>query len=99
MSIADTYKAKMVQVLSWNDYQSGTMMEPTLERGFDDLIALQKWSGVSYGKSELELIYEYYQKRKIHQNDPTISGQLRAVYNQLSKLNVDEARNQLKSIP
>lgn len=99
MSIANTYKAKMVQALSWNDYKAGTMIEPTIERGFDDLVALQKWSGVSYGIEELELIFEYYQKRKKHQNDATISDQLKIIYNHLINLNVEEARNQIKSIP
>ena len=53
------------------------MLEPTIERGFDDLVTIQQWTGVSYGKAELELIFEYYNKRKKYKDDVAISAKIK----------------------
>lgn len=90
--------AKYVQLVTWNDYGEGTMVEPTLERGFTDLETIQQWCGVKYDKTELELIYEYYQKRVAFSSDSEKSATLKEVYQHLIQLEVDKARAKLDSI-
>jgi hypothetical protein len=53
-----------LQLATWNDYGEGTMFEPTVETGFAYLEQLQDFTGVPYGKAELELIYRLYRARK-----------------------------------
>jgi len=91
-------KAKTLQLVTWNDYGEGTMLEPTLERGFDDLVTIQQWTGVSYGKAELELIFEYYNKRKKYKDDVAISAKIKEAYDLLGALEVKQAREIINSI-
>jgi len=91
--------AEYVQLVTWNDYGEGTMIEPTVERGFDDLVRIQQWTGVSYGRSELEMIYRYYNKRKQYRDDTERSAILLKVYQKLNALDVEAARSLLDSIP
>jgi len=99
MDIADARKARYVQIVTWNDYQAGTMVEPTVERGFDDLERIQKWTGVDYGRSDLELIFEYYQKKEKNKTNTATTAQLKEVYSSLLKLDVAGARAKLAAIP
>lgn len=52
-----------VQLATWNDFSEGTMLEPTIEFGFEYLMKIQKFTGVSWGKSELELVHKLYVAR------------------------------------
>ncbi len=52
-----------LQLITWNDYGEGTMIEPTDEFGFTFLEAVQDFSGVPYSKTELERIFEWYQMK------------------------------------
>ncbi len=52
-----------VQLITFNDYGEGTMLEPTVEFGFSFLHELQLFAGVPYGVAELELIFTYYKLR------------------------------------
>ncbi|MCF8358978.1 MAG: hypothetical protein K9H26_09490 [Prolixibacteraceae bacterium] len=53
-----------LQLITWNDYGEGTMIEPTEEFGFNLLEYVQGFTGVTYTSSELENIYELYKLRK-----------------------------------
>jgi hypothetical protein len=53
-----------LQLITWNDYGEGTMIEPTEEFGFTLLEMVQQFTEVTYQKTELETIYSLYQLRK-----------------------------------
>jgi hypothetical protein len=36
-------QAQVIQLVTWNDYGEGTMLEPTVEFGFSRLVALQEF--------------------------------------------------------
>jgi len=95
---ASERKAKTLQLVTWNDYGEGTILEPTQERGFSDLITIQQWTGVTYGKAELELILEYYHKRKKYKDDTVISEKLKNAYELMNALEVEKARDIIVSI-
>jgi len=40
-----TGKPELIQIVTWNDYNEGTSIEPTRSRGFDDVDALATWIG------------------------------------------------------
>lgn len=65
-----------LQLITWNDFGEGTMLEPTYEFGFEYLTLLQSQLGVSYGEYELQQIYRLYQLRKTHHTNDEIQAQL-----------------------
>jgi hypothetical protein len=61
---AKTAGVDYLQLITWNDYGEGTMIEPTEEFGFTMLEHVQAFTGVNYTKTELEKIFDLYQLRK-----------------------------------
>ncbi len=58
-----------LQLVTWNDFGEGTMIEPTEEFGYDLLEKVQNFAGVTYTGYELEKIYDLYQLRKQFVNE------------------------------
>jgi len=90
--------AKYVQLITWNDFGEGTMIEPTLEFGFTFLERLQAFTGVTYTRNELELIYRLYLLRKKLSANPEAQKQLNQTFYYLVALRVDEARQIIESL-
>ncbi len=61
-----------LQLITWNDFGEGTMIEPTLEFGYTMLEIMQEFTGVSYTKTELEYIKLQFDYRKEHKDDQAI---------------------------
>lgn len=76
-----------LQISTWNDYGEGTNIEPTKEYGYQYLTALQKYTGVTYQKADLELILRWYNVRVAHPDDPKVER----AYQYLNALQVDKA--------
>jgi glycoprotein endo-alpha-1,2-mannosidase len=89
---------KYLQLVTWNDFGEGTMLEPTIEDQFQSLTIIQEFTGVSYGIAELQLIHDYYLKKKEHQGDAAAEEKLLKVYKHLTKLEVTEARQLLNEL-
>jgi len=81
-----------LQLITWNDYGEGTMIEPTQELGFSLLQAIQQYTGVSYTDVELKLIYKWYTLRKKYAGNKTVQQQLTQAYNDLAGLDVAGAK-------
>ncbi len=97
---AEEYKAgiDMLQLVTFNDFGEGTMFEPTEELGFDYLKRLQKYTGVSYGETELRLVYRLFLLRKEYSGNPEIQLQLNQASTHLKDLKITEASEILNSI-
>lgn len=96
---ASQRKAKYLQLVTWNDFGEGTVIEPTSEDGFLCLEIIQEFTGVPYSKHELDLIHNYYLKKKKYRGDATIESQLTEVFDHLVNLEVAQAEDMLNSIP
>lgn len=59
-----------LQLITWNDFGEGTMIEPTMEFSYTMLEMVQDFTGVTYTKSDLGLIFNMYNLRKEYQNNP-----------------------------
>jgi hypothetical protein len=62
---AEAFGAQVIQIATWNDYGEGTIIEPTIERGYTELEYLQdrqkEWSGdFPYTKEELRAPLEFF---------------------------------------
>lgn len=102
LSLASTHKAKLdfLQLITWNDFGEGTMIEPTREFEFQFLEEIQAFTGVSYGLEELELIHELYIKRKDSSllEDEEAQKKLDQVFYNMVALKVSEARTLLNEV-
>ncbi len=52
-----------IQIATFNDFGEGTQIEPTVQDGFTDLEKIQAFTGVPYGLSQLQLVYQLYEAR------------------------------------
>jgi glycoprotein endo-alpha-1,2-mannosidase len=98
LNLAKTKNIEHLQLVTWNDFGEGTVIEPTLEDGFKCLEILQAFTGVSYTRSELELIHDYYLKKVAHKHDAATLEVLQEAFALLSDLKVEEARMLIEQI-
>jgi hypothetical protein len=99
LSLADTNKGVIdfLQLNTWNDFSEGTMFEPTVETGFSYLEQVQDFTGVPYGKAELELIYRLYRARKNFAGDAAKQALLDQAAASLAGLDVAAAQIALEA--
>jgi glycoprotein endo-alpha-1,2-mannosidase len=96
---ADERNLDHLQLVTWNDFGEGTVIEPTQENEFQCLQIIQEFTGVSYGLDELELIHSYYLKKKALQADAEAKEKLEKVFLHLAALEPDQARKLLDELP
>lgn len=87
-----------LQLITWNDYGEGTMIEPTLDFNFDFLQTIQQYTGVKYTVTELQLIYKWYTLRKKYAGNTAVEQQLTNAYNSLAALDVTTATRIISGI-
>jgi hypothetical protein len=91
LDLAKTSGTNYLQLITWNDYGEGTMIEPTLDFNFSFLQTIQQYTGVTYTDTELKLIYKWYTLRKKYAGNNTVEAQLTLAYNYLVALDVAKA--------
>ena len=90
LDLAIQSNSAFVQLVTWNDYGEGTMIEPTKQFGYDLLTSLQATLGVSYTKKELELVYKLYTLRKKYQGNQPVQVKLNEAFNAFASLKVEQ---------
>jgi len=88
----------MLQLVTWNDFGEGTMIEPTVEFGYDFLTAIQNFTGVPYDQADLETVYRLYEYRKNYTDDADVQLKLDQVFYYLVSLQIDQAVDLLNEI-
>jgi glycoprotein endo-alpha-1,2-mannosidase len=99
LKMASDRQAEHLQLVTWNDFGEGTVIEPTLQDGFLFLEILQEFTGVSYTKADLEMIHEYYLKRKKYKGKEEEEKILDQIFLNLIKLQVSSAKDLLTTLP
>jgi len=87
-----------LQLITWNDFGEGTMIEPTLEFGYTLLEKVQSFAQVTYGTDELESIYDLYQLRKQYKDDAKKQVIMDQSFYYFVSLQADKATHLLDSI-
>jgi hypothetical protein len=101
LSRAITNSAAIVQIVTWNDFGEGTVIEPTRENGFRDLGILQDLRrqylqpGFSFRTNDLALALEFYKARRKRGASPARSPQLDKVFTNLLSGRISVAREDL----
>lgn len=89
---AAKYPVDLLQIITWNDFGEGTMIEPTLEFGYSRLEQLQQFLGVSFSQKELALAVRLYQKRKALKGKIQENKILDQVFFYLVSLQIEKAK-------
>lgn len=74
------------------------MIEPTVEFNYSFLETIQQYTGVTYSKNELELIFKWYTLRKKYKADSTVETKLTQAYYYLVSLDVAKATSIISAI-
>lgn len=98
LQLAKNYNIDMLQIITWNDFGEGTIVEPTLEFGYSRLEQIQNFLGVNYSETELSLAVELYQKRKEHKGKSLENNKLNQVFYYLISLQIEKAKLLLEEI-
>ena len=95
---AQSHNLNYLQLVTWNDFGEGTMLEPTVEYQYQFLERLQQFTGVSYDKSDLEVIYTYYLKRKQYKGNADVELVLDNVFKALNDLDIATAKDLIHNL-
>lgn len=98
LNMAKDNKVDYLQLITWNDFGEGTMIEPTVEFKYTFLNALQSFAGLKYNTAILENIYKLYTLRKAYPNDAKIQNKLTQAFYYLVSLQEDKALSLLNEI-
>jgi len=98
LDLAKSNNLEHLQLVTWNDFGEGTMIEPTQEFGYSMLEEVQAFSGVSYTAADLALVTDLYTNRKKYASDAEVQLKLDQVFYYLVSLQIDEARSLLTDI-
>lgn len=98
LKMAKDENMKYLQLITWNDFGEGTMIEPTAEFQYNFLEKIQAFTGVSYKKSNFENIYTYYKLKKESTGDNDKRKQLLQAFYYLISLQDAKAREILNDM-
>lgn len=86
LSRAMTNNSTMIQLVTWNDFGEGTIIEPTLDYGYRDLGIVQNLrrqyldASFPYYTNDLTLAFRLYTLRKQYTGNTVISAELDRVF-------------------
>jgi hypothetical protein len=99
-----TNSSAIAQIVTWNDFGEGSMIEPTREYGYRDLSVIQdfrrQYLDPSYAgnTNDLTLALRFYKLRKKFASDPAVSAQLDNIFTNIVSGALENANFQLKQI-
>jgi hypothetical protein len=104
LSRAMTNHSAVVQVVTWNDFGEGTIVEPTQDYGYRDLGIVQNLRrqymdpSFSYHTNDLAMAFRFYNLRKQYGNNPAISAELNRIFTNIVSGTTSTANLQLSGI-
>jgi len=98
LQLATDENSAQLQLITWNDFGEGTMIEPTQEFQYLFLEKLQDFTGLPYGKTILEQIHQYYTLKKQFANQPEKQKRLQQAFYYLISLQHDKGTELINEI-
>jgi hypothetical protein len=87
-----------IQIITWNDFGEGTMIEPTEEYGFTYLQLLQQYTGVSFTSDDLQVALDLYRARKNFKDNKDAQNILNRTYKYIKRLDMQRADKVLNAL-
>jgi hypothetical protein len=104
LSRAMTNSSAIAQIVTWNDYGEGTMVEPTREYGYRDLGIIQDMRrqylqpDFSFGTNDLATAFDFYSLRRQQGTNPALTEQLDEAFTNLVSGKLSAAREQMRKL-
>jgi hypothetical protein len=95
---AEDYSVDFLQLITWNDFGEGTMIEPTQEFEYSLLEQIQSFAGISYSREELEAIHTLFLLRKKNTTNSNFQSELDQCYYYFVSLQNQQAISLLDSL-
>jgi hypothetical protein len=101
LSRALTNKSAVAQIVTWNDYGEGTIVEPTTDFDVRDLGAIQDLrrqfldASFPYQTNDLSLALRFYNLRRQYSGNPLVSAELDRTFTNIVEGNLSAAGLQL----
>jgi hypothetical protein len=101
---AMTNTSAVIQVVTWNDFGEGTIIEPTQEFGYRDLGLIQDYRrqylepGFPYHTNDLALATRLYNLRRQYASNAIVSAELDRAFRNLVSGNIETANQQLAGV-
>lgn len=102
---AMTNSSSIVQLVTWNDFGEGTVIEPTVQFGYRDLATLQDFRrgyldpSFSFQTNDLALPLRLYKARKHYGNsDPVLTAEMDRIFSDIVAGNMTAADVQLSGL-
>ena len=99
-----TNSSSMVQVVTWNDFGEGSMVEPTQEYGYRDLGIIQDYrrryleSGFSRNTNDLTLALRFYNLRRRFPTNAVVAEKLDCIFTNIISGKLAAAQLQLDQL-
>jgi hypothetical protein len=88
-----------IQLVTWNDYGEGTIIEPTDQYQYGYLTLLQQTLGVlNLDLSDLQLVGQLFQMRKANATVPDIQQKLNLISKYIAALDLTTAKNLMSQL-
>jgi len=104
LSHAMTNSSSILQVVTWNDFGEGSVVEPTQEYGYRDLGMLQEFRrqylqpDFSSNTNDLAMALQFYQLRTQSSSNVRLSAELDQIFASLVSGKLDAARQRLNEL-
>ena len=101
---AATNASAIMQIVTWNDYGEGTIVEPTQEYGYRDLGMIQDYrrqyfdASFAYHTNDLTLAARLYNLRRQYATNSIISAEMNRIFGQIISGNLAVASQQLTGL-
>ncbi len=99
-----TNNSALVQVVTWNDYGEGTIVEPTLDYGYRDLGIIQNFrrqyldTNFSYHTNDLATALRFYNLRKQYGTSAPIAAELDRIFTNIVSGKLSTANQRVAAI-
>ena len=87
-----------IQIATWNDFSEGTVIEPTVEFGFQSLVTIQQFTGVSFVEKDLRYVDTLFRLRKQYTGNAAMQTLLNQASCYFAQSNVTAAESILSCI-
>ena len=96
-----TNSSSIVQIVTWNDFGEGSMVEPTKEYGYRDLEIVQNLRrqylepNFENNTNDLALAFQFYDLRRQYPTNAIVSAKLDEIFTNIVSGKIKDAKLQL----
>lgn len=99
-----TNRSTFVQIVTWNDFGEGTIVEPTVEFGFRDLGVIQDQRrtfidpSFAYTTNDLNLAFQIYSLRRANANNTAATAELNRAFTNVVEGRLEAVRTEFSAL-